>query len=248
MNQITRTSNNQQSNRIANDFSNRQNTFQTLHSSRNDDYNFNQNGFSGQLLHLGDVLNNPENNQRFSADNNPTMNSNDHQISKNTNNSIDPSLENNRPPIQPTENIPLFRTHGFIFNQIPTKNDSDFLEDGHFGGHNLTRGDFLDDTEFNQRFPNIDEDHYHHCLPSNKDMNGMSTHTVDKTDKKNDDMCLICLNEFKTGEKVYKLRCGHIFHENCLVPWRENHNSCPECRQKIDIDQPADSSQTCLIS
>ena len=39
--------------------------------------------------------------------------------------------------------------------------------------------------------------------------------------------CSICLNSSTCGGK---LKCGHIFHENCINKWFEFKNTCPNCR------------------
>ena len=48
-----------------------------------------------------------------------------------------------------------------------------------------------------------------------------------------DDTCSICLEEFKEGEKIKNLNCNHIFHEECLLPWLNDNDCCPMCRQNI---------------
>ena len=48
-----------------------------------------------------------------------------------------------------------------------------------------------------------------------------------------DDTCSICLEEFKEGEKIKNLNCNHIFHEECLLPWLNDNDYCPMCRQNI---------------
>jgi hypothetical protein len=30
-----------------------------------------------------------------------------------------------------------------------------------------------------------------------------------------------------------RARCGHIFHENCIQEWFQNHNTCPVCRNSL---------------
>jgi len=42
--------------------------------------------------------------------------------------------------------------------------------------------------------------------------------------------CTICQEEYKEEEKLIELPCKHSFHEECLVPWLNMHNSCPTCR------------------
>jgi len=39
--------------------------------------------------------------------------------------------------------------------------------------------------------------------------------------------CSICLNSSTCGGK---LKCGHVFHENCINKWFEFTNTCPNCR------------------
>ena len=52
---------------------------------------------------------------------------------------------------------------------------------------------------------------------------------------KNQDNCIICLNDFKEKEKVMKLGCDHIFHVDCLNDWLENNKQCPLCKKDIKI-------------
>eukprot|EP01048_Picozoa_sp_COSAG05_P017432 COSAG05_NODE_2374_length_3159_cov_2.026471_2_plen_122_part_00 len=33
--------------------------------------------------------------------------------------------------------------------------------------------------------------------------------------------------------------CEHNFHEDCLLPWLETHNSCPTCRAEVAVDETA---------
>jgi hypothetical protein len=35
------------------------------------------------------------------------------------------------------------------------------------------------------------------------------------------------------------LKCGHIFHLNCLRRWLETNVQCPTCRDKIELDAVA---------
>ncbi|XP_010474274.1 PREDICTED: E3 ubiquitin ligase BIG BROTHER-related-like [Camelina sativa] len=49
----------------------------------------------------------------------------------------------------------------------------------------------------------------------------------------NDDMCTICLMEFKDGRKVATLLCGHEFHNTCIMKWIKFGDNCPLCRVEI---------------
>jgi transcription termination factor 2 len=46
--------------------------------------------------------------------------------------------------------------------------------------------------------------------------------------------CSICTED--VGNKgVYNLACGHLYHSRCLKPWLVKKDTCPMCRQKINI-------------
>ena len=49
-------------------------------------------------------------------------------------------------------------------------------------------------------------------------------------EKKN---CLICLEDFKNGDKTTILPCIHFFHTNCILHWLKSQNSCPICKYKL---------------
>jgi hypothetical protein len=45
-----------------------------------------------------------------------------------------------------------------------------------------------------------------------------------------DDICTICLLEFREGDIVGDIPCGHMFHKDCLKSWiRRRKNHCPLC-------------------
>ena len=46
--------------------------------------------------------------------------------------------------------------------------------------------------------------------------------------------CPICMED--AGDKsVYNLSCGHLFHHGCLNEWLLNNDTCPMCREKVNI-------------
>mmetsp|Transcript_16972 Transcript_16972/g.28718 ORF Transcript_16972/g.28718 Transcript_16972/m.28718 type:complete len:176 (-) Transcript_16972:210-737(-) len=45
--------------------------------------------------------------------------------------------------------------------------------------------------------------------------------------------------EAKLGETdIIEMPCEHTFHQECLLPWLEQHNSCPTCRHELPTEDP----------
>jgi len=45
--------------------------------------------------------------------------------------------------------------------------------------------------------------------------------------------CVICLEEFKEGDKAKVLECQHKFHPGCLDTWLKQSGTCPMCKLNI---------------
>lgn len=41
-----------------------------------------------------------------------------------------------------------------------------------------------------------------------------------------DEICVICYDNFMKGQKCARLNCGHLFHRNCCKKWLETKSSC----------------------
>ena len=56
--------------------------------------------------------------------------------------------------------------------------------------------------------------------------------SVKKNDKKNDCMCLICMDECTDLHSCYQcITCKVIYHHDCIETWfKDNKKSCPACR------------------
>jgi DNA-directed RNA polymerase subunit RPC12/RpoP len=50
--------------------------------------------------------------------------------------------------------------------------------------------------------------------------------------------CSVCKEDFVIGNKMMDLPCKHYFHEECLMPWLNQHDSCPICRYELKTDDP----------
>ena len=60
----------------------------------------------------------------------------------------------------------------------------------------------------------------------------VSLQNVDKLDNEKK-KCIICLDDFKNGDKVSFLPCTHFFHYKCINSWFKNKNTCPLCKKEI---------------
>ena len=45
--------------------------------------------------------------------------------------------------------------------------------------------------------------------------------------------CLFCLKDIVLNENTFLLRCGHLYHKDCIYNWVLKHSICPFC--KFDI-------------
>lgn len=59
--------------------------------------------------------------------------------------------------------------------------------------------------------------------------------------------CSICLDDFKNSQDapVVELNCKtkHVFHQGCLQKWMQTKQSCPFCREEIDLSVPKDEDE-----
>lgn len=46
--------------------------------------------------------------------------------------------------------------------------------------------------------------------------------------------CTICIDDMNVGDLAAFLPCKHWFHEECVVLWLKEHNTCPVCRASIE--------------
>ncbi|CAH8253168.1 unnamed protein product [Arabidopsis lyrata] len=50
------------------------------------------------------------------------------------------------------------------------------------------------------------------------------------------EMCSICFYEFKMGERVVTLSCGHEFDDSCIHEWFAKNHVCLLCRFKLPCE------------
>jgi len=47
--------------------------------------------------------------------------------------------------------------------------------------------------------------------------------------------CVVCQYEFKNGENITQLNCGHAFHTDCVDTWLSKNKVCPMCHKEIIV-------------
>ena len=54
-------------------------------------------------------------------------------------------------------------------------------------------------------------------------------------EKIKEDNCSICMEQFQDNETVVQLECNHLFHKNCIDPWKEANEKCPLCKTDMKL-------------
>jgi hypothetical protein len=55
--------------------------------------------------------------------------------------------------------------------------------------------------------------------------------------------CTICLDSFEEGQTATFLPCKHWFHDECVMLWLKEHNTCPVCRTPIETRDQRNANQ-----
>lgn len=77
----------------------------------------------------------------------------------------------------------------------------------------------------------------HYAFPAPPRCVGATRHAVDAacpaetlSKPPADATCPVCLDALQPGSLVRRLRCSHVFHDDCAVDWLVKMNVCPVCR------------------
>ncbi|KAL1197702.1 E3 ubiquitin-protein ligase RING1-like [Cardamine amara subsp. amara] len=96
-----------------------------------------------------------------------------------------------------------------------------------------------------QQLAENDPNRYGTPPASKSAIDGLPTVKVTKDMLKSEmNQCAVCMDEFEDGTDVKQMPCKHVFHQDCLLPWLQLHNSCPVCRYELPTDDPDYENRT----
>jgi len=141
----------------------------------------------------------------------------------------DPPYNINQIPIR----VIGIRDPPYNINQIPIRENTMINAHGHRQGNIL---------EIIHRENEIDSNNHNNKSEGNKLIDNFCEVRIKNVSKleESNKKCAICLERFKSKEKVIILPCIHIFHKSCINNWMENQKNCPICKfelTKENIDQ-----------
>ena len=183
-------------------------------------------------------LNNPNNfiniNTNIHRNNRNIHQNNNHNINRLQRNFININLNdddndeednednNNNYNIQISNNIQI---NGSFEGDSNNNNNEDEYDDGNEDLNSLEEDGEFDDFDIDD---NGLDDHLINTYPVSK-IKDISK--LDEEKKK----CCICLENYKNNDETIILPCVHIFHSNCIKHWMKRQDSCPICKNKINI-------------
>lgn len=117
-----------------------------------------------------------------------------------------------------------------------------------FGLYNNVDDSTAEQDIIDQLYPDPDKMTYEQLLELEENVGSVSKGLTKKQIKKipkiiynknkfkdDDNKCVVCQYEFKNGENVTKLSCGHLFHSDCVDTWLSKNKVCPMCHKEIII-------------
>ncbi|KAI3818831.1 hypothetical protein L1987_12652 [Smallanthus sonchifolius] len=122
------------------------------------------------------------------------------------------------------------RNHGFEQETyvMPFMDPSTFEEDG----INLDAiEDALDTYDYENDFYNILEETAMNMGLTEKEIT-KNLQLMNYQEEEDDEICVVCQDEFERKEVVGVLQCKHRYHYECIKEWLLHQNVCPLCKSQ----------------
>uniref|UniRef100_A0A0C9RTU8 RING-type E3 ubiquitin transferase n=1 Tax=Wollemia nobilis TaxID=56998 RepID=A0A0C9RTU8_9CONI len=55
--------------------------------------------------------------------------------------------------------------------------------------------------------------------------------------------CAVCTEGFEVGAEARRMPCQHMYHSECILPWLEQHSTCPVCRFQMPVEEEDPTSE-----
>lgn len=62
------------------------------------------------------------------------------------------------------------------------------------------------------------------------------------------EVCAVCLCAYEAGDRVCSLPCAHDFHHACVVPWLQDHATCPLCKRDVAASDACSNVAASMVS
>lgn len=151
-----------------------------------------------------------------------------------------------RPAAEPSFGQDAFDPVLYLMNLLANRRasgiDYQFDFDDHPSGFSLPAnlGDYFMGPGFEQLIQQLaenDPNRYGTPPASKSAVQALPSVTVDEALLKSDlAQCAVCKDDFELGTAVKQMPCKHVYHDDCIMPWLELHNSCPVCRHELPTD------------
>jgi len=141
------------------------------------------------------------------------------------------------PPPPPSLNYPLRRTQSWN-NERETRRVSttysgrnriiryrDYLRTSNLSSINNIGNSYEELTRLGERLGNV-----------SVGIKNMDNICRDFIVEEEEEDCFVCREEFKKGDKMKKLLCGHYFCEDCISTWFKDNKKCPVCMVEYNED------------
>ncbi|CAF3731915.1 unnamed protein product [Adineta steineri] len=93
-------------------------------------------------------------------------------------------------------------------------------------------GDFYDEHAHDDLSDHEDDEHYVDLGLSKHLIECYPTTTAEEVSVVGA-LCDICLNEYKSDDKLRTIPCLHRFHSKCIDKWLKKNSKCPMCRSDL---------------